>query len=111
MNGADVGGWPLSAPSSWPDENRMTMVIDYGVNLDAMEETSIQASVFKARCLALLDEVARTGSSIVVTKHGRPVAKLVPLGDGAAPTFGSVTLIAADDEEYFSTGEAWDAGR
>lgn len=82
------------------------VIISFG-----MEETSIQASVFKARCLSLLDEVARTRTSIVVTKHGRPVAKLVPLDDGAAPTFGSVTLVAEDDDAYFSTGEAWDAER
>ncbi len=39
---------------------------------------TIQASEFKAKCLALLDEVARTGETIVITKHGEPVAKLVP---------------------------------
>ena len=39
---------------------------------------SIQASEFKAKCLALMDEVARTGKAIVVTKYGRPVAELHP---------------------------------
>jgi prevent-host-death family protein len=39
---------------------------------------TIQASEFKARCLALMDEVARTGETIVVTKHGKPVAELHP---------------------------------
>lgn len=68
----------------------------------------MQASTFKARCLALLDEVASSGRSIIVTKHGRPVAKLVPLDD-PVPTMGSVTLLAGDDEVYFSTGEDWDA--
>lgn len=38
----------------------------------------IQASEFKAKCLALMDEVARTGKTIVVTKNGRPVAELRP---------------------------------
>jgi len=38
----------------------------------------IQASEFKAKCLALMDEVARTGKTIVVTKNGRPVAELHP---------------------------------
>jgi prevent-host-death family protein len=72
-----------------------------------MNETVIQASTFKARCLALLDEVESTHQTIVVTKHGRPVAKLVPL-DEAPPTDGSVTLLADDDEDYYSTGSAWD---
>lgn len=70
----------------------------------------MQASEFKARCLALLDDVARERTEIVVTKHGVPVARVVPV---AAPvsTDGSVTLLEADDDAYFSTGEAWDADR
>ncbi len=39
---------------------------------------TIQASVFKAKCLALMDQVARTGQTIVVTKNGKPVAELRP---------------------------------
>jgi prevent-host-death family protein len=38
----------------------------------------IKASEFKAKCLALMDEVARTGSAVVITKNGKPVAELVP---------------------------------
>jgi prevent-host-death family protein len=72
-----------------------------------MNETTVKASVFKATCLALLDDVERTHRTIIITKHGRPVAKLVPL-DTPTPTMGSVTLLAADDEDYFSTGAPWD---
>lgn len=39
---------------------------------------TIQASEFKAKCLALMDEVARTGETILVTKNGKPVAELRP---------------------------------
>ena len=39
---------------------------------------SIQASEFKAKCLALMDEVARTGEGILITKNGKPVAELRP---------------------------------
>ena len=39
---------------------------------------TIQASKFKAKCLALMDQVARTGETIVVTKNGKPVAELRP---------------------------------
>jgi len=39
---------------------------------------TIQASKFKAQCLALMDRVARTGETILVTKNGRPVAELRP---------------------------------
>lgn len=37
---------------------------------------TIQASKFKAQCLALMDEVARTGETILVTKNGKPIAEL-----------------------------------
>ena len=37
---------------------------------------TMQASEFKAKCLALMDQVARTGQTIVVTKNGKPVAEL-----------------------------------
>ena len=39
---------------------------------------TMKASEFKAKCLALMDEVARTGERIVITKNGEPVAELVP---------------------------------
>jgi prevent-host-death family protein len=38
----------------------------------------IKASEFKAKCLALMDEVARTGESVVITKKGEPLVELVP---------------------------------
>ncbi len=50
---------------------------------------SIQASEFKAKCLALMDTVARTGETWVVTKNGRPVAELRPYSGGrVASPFG-----------------------
>lgn len=39
---------------------------------------TIPASEFKARCLALLDEVNRTGEVLTILKRGRPVARLIP---------------------------------
>ena len=39
------------------------------------------AGEFKARCLQLMDEVAETGREVVITKRGRPVARLVPIAD------------------------------
>lgn len=51
----------------------------------------IPAGVFKAKCLALLDEVAETGRSVVVTKRGRPVARVSPVKASAPrPLLGSV---------------------
>jgi prevent-host-death family protein len=44
-----------------------------------MVTRTIPAGEFKAKCLALLDEVAETGEELVVTKRGRPVARVAPL--------------------------------
>jgi prevent-host-death family protein len=45
-----------------------------------MRVRTIKASEFKAKCLALMDEVQRTGEPVLVTKNGRPVAELRPYG-------------------------------
>ncbi len=39
---------------------------------------TINASEFKAKCLAILDEVKRTGEIVTILKRGKPVAQLVP---------------------------------
>ncbi len=75
-----------------------------------MSEETVQASTFKARCLALLDEVARSRNTVLVTKHGKPVARLVPVDDEVSSTEGSVTLLADHDALFFSTEEKWNAG-
>jgi prevent-host-death family protein len=41
----------------------------------------IAAGEFKAKCLHLLDEVAEQRAPLVITKRGKPVAKLVPIDD------------------------------
>lgn len=42
-------------------------------------ETVIAAGDFKAKCLKLLNDVAETRESLVITKHGKALAKLVPM--------------------------------
>lgn len=43
------------------------------------EPLRIPAGEFKAKCLKLMDQVRESGQEIVITKRGKPVAKLVPL--------------------------------
>lgn len=51
----------------------------------------VAAAEFKARCLELMDRVRESGVEYVVTKHGRPVAKLVPIAERRPqPLFGSM---------------------
>jgi len=71
---------------------------------------TIPAGRFKAQCLRLLDEVAETGETIVVTKRGKAVAKLEPIEEPPSLK-GSVVYFVDDDELLFSTGETWDAER
>lgn len=72
-----------------------------------MDAPRIMASTFKRQCLDLLDQVARTRVPII-TKHGQPVAQLMPLDDPPGrPTMGTIRLLAESDEAYFSTGEIW----
>ena len=69
---------------------------------------TMAAGKFKDKCLKTLDEVARTRTAVVITKRGRPVAKLVPVGPAPAPRSlaGSVLKEVGDP---FSTGERWHA--
>ena len=70
---------------------------------------SIAASAFKARCLALLDRVAETGEPLVVTKRGRPVARVVPARPfGSGPLLGSVTVLGDIVGPIFGS---WDLDR
>ncbi len=55
--------------------------------MDTFQE--IPAGQFKNKCLKLLDEVALTGHGLVVTKRGKPIAKLIPYED-PKPLKGSI---------------------
>jgi prevent-host-death family protein len=50
---------------------------------EAPGRREIPAGQFKARCLALMDRVRERGEEYVITKHGKPVAKLVPVEEEA----------------------------
>jgi prevent-host-death family protein len=39
---------------------------------------NISATEFKAKCLKLIDRVGESGEPIIISKHGRPVARLIP---------------------------------
>lgn len=69
---------------------------------------TMAAGKFKDVCLKTLDDVARTKTAVIITKRGRPVAKLVPCGPASAgrSLAGSVLKEVGDP---FRTGERWDA--
>jgi prevent-host-death family protein len=78
-----------------------------------MDKRQIPAGQFKDRCLALMDEVATGGPELVITKHGRPVVRVIPAEvDSASPaksifgclagsvTYNEVDLTASVDEVW-----------
>ena len=56
---------------------------------DAGQSRTMKASEFKAKCLRLMDEVAEDGGEIVITKHGKPVAKLTAFQERPESLFGA----------------------
>ncbi len=67
----------------------------------------IGAAKFKEQCLALLDSVGPDG--IVITKHGRPVAKLIPYGAADAELIGLLRDKIKVKGDLLSTGLRWNA--
>jgi prevent-host-death family protein len=51
-------------------------------------ERRISAAEFKTNCLRLMDDVAKRRVPIIITKRGKPVAKLVPLNEEPIDIFG-----------------------
>ncbi|MBA3591621.1 MAG: type II toxin-antitoxin system Phd/YefM family antitoxin [Methylibium sp.] len=74
-------------------------------------ETTIGAGEFKSTCLKLLDEVAHNRIPLVITKHGKPVAKLVPMPPGTQ-LFGALAGSVLDEADIQSPIDMeWDAAR
>ncbi len=73
---------------------------------------NVPAGEFKAKCLQLMDRVARTREPIVITKRGRPVAKLVPADEAQphGPLFGYMASSAEIRGDIVRTPELdWSA--
>jgi len=71
----------------------------------------INASEFKAKCLAILDEVFESGRTVTILKRGKPVAQLVPPAQrdegwpqaalaGSVKIVGDITAPALDPEAW-----------
>jgi prevent-host-death family protein len=67
----------------------------------------INASKFKEQCLGLLDNLDPEG--IVITKHGKPVARLIPASSDCAGLIGSMKGKIRVHGNILSAGVNWDA--
>ena len=70
---------------------------------------TIGASKFKESCLSLLDRLDHDG--LVITKHGKPIARLIPYGRKDAELIGSLRHKIEVTGDILSTGADWDADR
>jgi prevent-host-death family protein len=67
----------------------------------------IAAAEFKTRCLALLDEVDKEG--LIITKHGRPVARLLPIETKPVELIGRLKGKLKIKGDVMTTGVRWNA--
>jgi prevent-host-death family protein len=72
-----------------------------------MAAKRIGAAKFKEQCLALLDRVGPEG--IVITKHGKPVARLVPVGTESGELIGALRSKINNRGDLLTTDVEWDA--
>jgi len=70
-------------------------------------EKQIGAAQFKARCLALLEALPDEG--LVVTKHGRRIARVLPYREGNADLLGALSNSIEIVCDLESTGVDWNA--
>jgi prevent-host-death family protein len=73
---------------------------------------TIPAGEFKAKCLALIDEVSQSRVPLVVTKRGTPIAQVVPLGPVEAqrvPSLLGSVRYASEDDLLAPIAVAWNA--
>ena len=71
---------------------------------------SIQAGNFKTKCLQLMDEVNQKHISIVITKHGKPVAKLIPIEETPVEFFGCLKGTVTIKKDIIAPiDEIWEA--
>jgi antitoxin (DNA-binding transcriptional repressor) of toxin-antitoxin stability system len=68
---------------------------------------SISASKFKEQCLSLIDHLDDQG--LVITKRGKPVAKLVRIDSSSSHLIGALEGKLKITGNIFSTGERWNA--
>ena len=69
--------------------------------------STIGATQFKQECLAILDRLGPEG--IVITKHGKPIAKLVPIETESVSLIGSLAGKIRVHGDLLTTGLRWDA--
>lgn len=88
----------------------MSISYDHGNMTMVMNTQTIPAGEFKAKCLRLLDEVQQRQKEIIVTKRGKPVARLVPVKPALTrDPFGGLEGTAKTLGDIINLDEPWEA--
>jgi prevent-host-death family protein len=88
----------------------MTILYDWLLLLDISGGgivKTIGAAKFKEQCLALLEKLAPEG--LIITKHGKPVARVIPYPQTPANLIGALREKIEINGDILSTAVAWDA--
>jgi prevent-host-death family protein len=72
---------------------------------------SVAAGEFKAKCLQLLDEVAESREPLVITKFGKPVARLVPMPPARTLRGALKGSVLHEGDIVSPLGDDWEAAR
>lgn len=79
------------------------------------QELKISVSAFKAKALHLFEEIGKQNKSIIVTKHGKPMAKVIPFGKGLKKSYkpGGLENTLLHEEDIVSPlgAELWEASK
>ena len=78
-----------------------------------VKEVTLPISEFKAKCLRLLGEISGNGQTLVITKRGRPIAKVIPMAAPPKRLGGTWEGLVKGDEDivYFSTAGDWELNK
>ena len=74
----------------------------------------LSATEFKSRCMAVMDSVQKTKEAVLITKRGRPVAKIVPAEEAPREFLGrleGIVRVVGDIESPIEPLDAWNALR
>lgn len=79
----------------------------FSVQSYIMTMKTVAAAKFKEQCLSILDHLGPEG--VVVTKHGKPVAKVLPIALSSAEQIGALRKRIRVKSDLLTTGVKWDA--
>ena len=104
--------------ASWIDHGHIYMTVFHQAHVPSRPTPRkhtpvvalISASEFKATCLELMDDVARTGADVIVTKHGRPVVRVSAVRQERASPWGFLAGSVVSHGDIVSPDDAvWSA--